>query len=739
MKRIVTAFALVLLALPVSVQAQTVVNLKQAFDVPQDSLDKAAANIGTLEPADLSRLFRSPFAGQSIQFTAVILSDPLLSGRASANNGAAPGRAHVYMRDTSAVTSAGVLRAGYTAQMVDGNYATSGLTNLAPGAVVTVTGQIDYFGLAPQISPTTITLVAQDLTDIGLSETLLDPISINIGDIAIPGVEDPAANAAQSAINAANFNLYAQEYVRVEGLKVDGVASFSADERFNVTFTNSDASLALDLSDVSLNYRNDRNTNEGYINAGFTVTPDSVFTPPQIGATVNVQGFLEAVGDFTNRYNPDYKLAINPFEFGDLEVIPGALPPNIASVTAERFSKGDADLGVSATVTASVGDGRSVSSVEVFYASTQNGTTGDTTSVPLLAGSNDNFAGNIPAGALADDSYLVYYVVATDSEGDTTTSGDFLTYARSSAISSISQARGIVANSPIAGAVSFTTDLFDITAVVMSRPDTSNIVTIQDDPTLAAGTGIAVRTQANTETLMRGDQITITSAQLSEFNGLTQLQSLEFAAPTQVTPYDYKTVTTTVLQEPSIAEAHESMLLRFEDVTVVSANPDGDRNFGEFAFATTGDSDGIRGDDASAAFPQSFNTTLTAGDVFSSIQGVFTFSFGNYKLLPEVESDVATATAIGDAIDALGFGLDAAFPNPTNGGASLHFSLERSADASVVVYDLMGRTVATLVEGARPAGSQTVSFDASNLASGLYLVRLTSEGRTATTQLVVTR
>ena len=70
MKRIVTAFALVLLALPVSVQAQTVVDLKQAFDVPQDSLDKAAANIGTLAPADLSRLLRSPFAGQSIQFTA---------------------------------------------------------------------------------------------------------------------------------------------------------------------------------------------------------------------------------------------------------------------------------------------------------------------------------------------------------------------------------------------------------------------------------------------------------------------------------------------------------------------------------------------------------------------------------------------------------------------------------------------------------------------------------------------
>ena len=621
--------------------------------------------------------------------------------------------------------------------MVDGNYATSGLTNLAPGAVITVTGQIDYFGLAPQISPTTITLVAQDLADIGLSEKLLDPISIDITDVAIPGVEDPNANSAQSAINAANFNLYAQEYVRVEGLKVDGVAPFG--DRFNVTFTNADASLALDLSDVSLNYRNDRNTNEGYINAGFTVTPDSVFTPPQIGATVNIQGFLEAAGDFTSRYNPDYKLAIIPFEFGDLEVVPGALPPNIASVTAERFTKGDSDLGISASITADAVNGRSISSVEVFYASTQNGTTGDTVSVPLRAGSNDNFAGNIPAGALTDDSYLVYYVVATDNEGSVTTSRDYLTYVRSSAISSISQARAIIANSPIAGAVSFTTDLFNLTAVVTSQPDTSGLITLQDDPTLAAGTGIAVRSQANTETLKRGDQITITSAQLGEFNGLTQLQSLEFAAPTQVTPYDYKTVTTTLLQEPSIAEAHESMLLRFEDVTVVSANPDGDRNFGEFAFATSGDSNGIRGDDASDAFPQSFNTTLTVGDAFSSIQGVFTYSFGNYKLLPEVESDVTTATAIGDAIDALGFGLDAAFPNPTNGGASLHFSLERSADASLVVYDLMGRTVATLVEGTRPAGSQTVSFDASRLASGLYLVRLTSEGRTATTQLVVTR
>jgi Secretion system C-terminal sorting domain len=48
------------------------------------------------------------------------------------------------------------------------------------------------------------------------------------------------------------------------------------------------------------------------------------------------------------------------------------------------------------------------------------------------------------------------------------------------------------------------------------------------------------------------------------------------------------------------------------------------------------------------------------------------------------------------------------------------------------VYDMIGREVATLVDESKPAGTYTVQFDASRLASGAYCYRLTSSGQALT-------
>lgn len=70
------------------------------------------------------------------------------------------------------------------------------------------------------------------------------------------------------------------------------------------------------------------------------------------------------------------------------------------------------------------------------------------------------------------------------------------------------------------------------------------------------------------------------------------------------------------------------------------------------------------------------------------------------------------------------FRLDQNYPNPFNPATTIAFSLPEDSDVRLVIYDMLGRQVATLVDETKAAGSYDVNFDAGNLASGTYLYRL---------------
>jgi hypothetical protein len=55
------------------------------------------------------------------------------------------------------------------------------------------------------------------------------------------------------------------------------------------------------------------------------------------------------------------------------------------------------------------------------------------------------------------------------------------------------------------------------------------------------------------------------------------------------------------------------------------------------------------------------------------------------------------------------------------------------------VYDLLGREVGTLVDEARNAGSYDETFDASKLASGVYIYKITSGNFSASKKLLVVK
>ncbi len=79
------------------------------------------------------------------------------------------------------------------------------------------------------------------------------------------------------------------------------------------------------------------------------------------------------------------------------------------------------------------------------------------------------------------------------------------------------------------------------------------------------------------------------------------------------------------------------------------------------------------------------------------------------------------------------------YPNPFAGATTVPYELDRPGPVRLEVYDVLGRRVATLVDGEQPAGRHTVDWDASGMASGMYLYRIASEGGSETRRMVIVR
>jgi hypothetical protein len=84
------------------------------------------------------------------------------------------------------------------------------------------------------------------------------------------------------------------------------------------------------------------------------------------------------------------------------------------------------------------------------------------------------------------------------------------------------------------------------------------------------------------------------------------------------------------------------------------------------------------------------------------------------------------------------FDLRQNYPNPFNPSTTIAFDLPRADNVTLEVYDVVGRHVATLVDGREmTAGRHEVRFDASGMSSGLYLYVMRTNERTQTRAMVL--
>jgi hypothetical protein len=92
-----------------------------------------------------------------------------------------------------------------------------------------------------------------------------------------------------------------------------------------------------------------------------------------------------------------------------------------------------------------------------------------------------------------------------------------------------------------------------------------------------------------------------------------------------------------------------------------------------------------------------------------------------------------------DGAGRFAFTLHGVYPNPAAGQATVAFELASAGEASVAVYDVMGRRVAVLSEGEHAAGRHEVSLDGTSLASGIYVVRVTAGEHVASERFTLVR
>ncbi len=155
---------------------------------------------------------------------------------------------------------------------------------------------------------------------------------------------------------------------------------------------------------------------------------------------------------------------------------------------------------------------------------------------------------------------------------------------------------------------------------------------------------------------------------------------------------------------------------------------------------------------ASRRIVGNFTLTFTCEDGSSTTQSwnpegemtyVFDAAFPFYTY--EYPADFFTMVPFGPcvSVDAeetpVNFQLADAFPNPFNPSTTISFSLPEAQDITLSVYNVNGQLVQTLVSGVVEMGAHNVTFDASELSSGMYLYTLETPSQSISKKMVLVK
>jgi len=123
------------------------------------------------------------------------------------------------------------------------------------------------------------------------------------------------------------------------------------------------------------------------------------------------------------------------------------------------------------------------------------------------------------------------------------------------------------------------------------------------------------------------------------------------------------------------------------------------------------------------------NATATMASQFGSIDPVF-FNAWDY-------TNQRPTLGVNDVNIPLAYKLDQNYPNPFNPSTKIDYELKEAGFVSLKVFNILGQVVTTLAAGKQEAGKHQVTFDASQLSSGVYLYQITAGNFVAIKKMVL--
>jgi predicted extracellular nuclease len=579
----------------------------------------------------------------------------------------------------------------------------SNLGNQPIGRKIRVTGRIDEYGSSTYDGNVTEIFTTQPIQAIGL-----DPV-VPVDTISTGNFRDPLTGEQWGAV-----------WVEI----------------LNATVIRND----LDYGGWTI----DDGTGEIKIGTNSTAEEWEEWERPPVGSFVeSIRGWVYNRHGF---YDDSTAFKLEPNYPSD--IIFGAGPPLITMVERDPcVPMDDDDVEISAIIT----DNSVVSEVTLYFRLyDESGNAGSWQSLSMNNSMNDEWIGIVAASVHGQSTACEYYIAASDDGVDQNEikTSKFPDINNGNYLGFWSIEDGIsVANiqySPWPSGVSPYVDCYVSIA---------GIVTV-DSVDYLSGSYNSYAMQSESEQwsgiffdgedlpgLSRGDEISITGKVIEHY-GSTKIDSVSsitvLSTGNTLLPLDVGTAD--LAQDSDEPESYEGCLVVVSDVTVTSVN--------SYDWSIKDDSNisCLMDDDMATMEADNYMSTLEANDMLETVSGIFNYSFGTYKIQVRDMVDLGQGLTIEDEDIGLvkGFALYPNYPNPFNPETRIRFQLPQKSGVELVVYDMLGQRVRTLVTEIMDAGLHQVTWDGLNydgneVASGMYIYRIKAGGYFANQKMLLVR